>query len=234
MELKDITCDLKYARKLKCLGVEQTSSFAVFYGGDMSVPTPFQFANQDMCGCLTDRGGKDTQRCFVSTFTSDELLKMLPLECKDDNSSLAYYLCFTCYFKNIFGVWYETIDSEDGEMRLISKSDKKFSNALAKVLIWLLQKKKIKPPNKAVEKKEKELKIKSLLGRTVYKRAPRRFYSNVYDCWVLKTKTVLNENWYECDLIKEKTGEKIETISDRTMAKLGQRVIAYISNPNLI
>jgi hypothetical protein len=94
MELKNITCDLKYARMLKSFGVDQTKSYAVFYGAQLCGPVSFNSANQDLCGTISNRNRKDSQEYFIATFTTDELLELLPKDIKHGkNNFSSYYLC---------------------------------------------------------------------------------------------------------------------------------------------
>jgi hypothetical protein len=238
MELKDIVCDLKYAKLLKKYGVDQTKSFAVFYGCQNCGLTSFKDVNQDLCGIISDRKAENSQKYFISTFTTEELLEMLPKDVKHNyNNHSSYYLCMG--FDGEYGlplVWYEDNDLDGKDEILISKSDKKLPNALAKVLFWLLKNKKFELPDAAIKRKE-EKKNRFFQNppeeRIIYKKMPKRFYSFKHKSWILRTKTVLDGNWYSCDLTNESTGKKIDTISDTTLAKLNTRLLSCINNPKM-
>lgn len=235
MKLKDITCDLKYAKTLKALGVDQTSSFAVFYGCNLVGPTPFKDANQDLCGTLSNRNDKKTQDYFVSTFTTEELLNILPKEIKHNfNEHSSYYLCMGYDGENGLPMaWYEDNDLCGKDEMLVSEADVKLSNALAKVLIWLLKNNKIDGYKK--EEKQKKISLKSQeppKEKVIYKAMPKRFYGYENKCWILRSKPVLEGSFYVCTFTKEITGEKIEELADKTSAKLSARVLDFINNRN--
>lgn len=118
MELKDIVCDYELAKKLKELGVKQKSLF-------------FHYFDDIIIGRTLPQELKN-KNCAL--FTSDELLKMLP-------NTLDYFKYILTILKDYDGV---TVAYEDKNMdSKIWFYDAKLSNALAKMLIWLIEKKYI-------------------------------------------------------------------------------------------
>jgi len=235
MKLKDITCDLKYAKELQSLGAEQTKSFAVFYGAQLCGPTPFDSANQDLCGTLSSREKKSTQAYCVAAFTTDELLELLPKEIKHNfNEHSSYYLCMGYDGeRGIPMAWYEDNDLSGKDEMLVSRGDKKLANALAKVLIWLLKHNKIKFVSKSIMLRGKELVPPT--ERAVYARIPRKFYSFKLNRWVLvmAPHMIPGSNMYWRDFIDLETGKKIDDCGEDTLAKLHARTLSNINNQNL-
>jgi len=234
MKLKEIVCDLKYAKILKDLGVDQTKSFSVFYSDDWKLVSPFEFAITDSTGLCFNRESEEGQKKFISTFTTDELLEILPKEIqhgKNDFSS--YYLCMG--YDGEHGlpmVWYEDNDLTGQDM-WISRSDKKMVNALAKILIWLLKKEKIQISNKT---KEKKIKREIPIERVLYKRMGKFFYSFKYNSWFVKTKTIIENDskygyWYKSSLVNESNQNVLEEICGRSHSDLSQRMLSYVNNP---
>ena len=241
MEIKDIVCDLRFAKALKTFGVEQLSSVFVFpripgtekHFSDS--PTLFSMLNNEFGEPLKDRDTEESKLLFVSTFTAEELLKILPKEIKHNhNSHSCYYLCmgYDGTRRDEFPLaWYEDNDLSGEDEMLVLKSDEKLANTLAKLLLWLLKSRKITLVNGKASEKKKRNQIPE--EREVFTKTPRRFYSIKYKCWVTRTKLKQDENWYGCDLINESTGEKIDTIEDRTCAKLKERLLEIINNPKM-
>jgi len=233
MELKDIVCDLKYAKLLKKYGVDQTKSFAVFYGNGLLYE--FDEANRDMCGMLSRRENKKVQERFTAAFTSDELLEILPKNIPNNfNDHSDYYFCMGYDSENHFPiVYYEDNDLSGSEETLVVKYDKKFSNALAKLLIWLIKNKHVILGNseKDCPPKQKEIPTE----RPIYKRIPKFFYSFKNGFWVRTSKeyTQGGSQFVWRDFIKEETGEKMEDCGETTSARLRNRILSYINNPNL-
>jgi len=229
MELKDIVCDAKYAKQLKELGVLQTS-FACFSvikrdgKGEMYRKHPILSENK--------KEGNE----YYSTFTVEELLKILPPDISHNKSydGASYYLVM-CYDgeHNYPMAFYEDDDLTEDEV-LVSESDKtKMSNALAKVLIHLIKMKKL-AFKEAKKSKSKPLKVKEIpTERVVYKKVGKYYYSFKFKCWVEKTKVVLDGNWYTCNLIKQDTGEIIDEILGVTQSNLNNRLLDYVNNPNV-
>lgn len=239
MKLEDITCDLKYAKKLKELGVDQTSSFAVFYGGRMAGPVPFRDANQDLCYTLSRRWDKETQLYFVSTFTVEELLEILPKEIKHNFTTHSSYFLSMGYDGefNTPIAWYEDNDLSGKDEILILMSDKKkFANALAKILIWLLKENKLTFVDKNTTKKEKVSPNTIPSERVVHDKMEKYFYSFKHKCWFYRTKiTVAHATprgfWYSCKLVNKNTGKTLEEFSGVNRVDIKTRFLSFVNNP---
>lgn len=239
MELKDFICDKKYAIRLKKLGVDQTKSYAVFYGCQSAVPTPFKDANQDSCGTIFNRKDKDSQKCFIATFTVDELLEILPKEIKHKHNDFSsYYLCMGYDGEKSFPMaWYEDSDLFGVDEILISEADAKLSNALAKVLIWLIKHKYINFVTEPAQKKVKKCQRQIPIEKVVYNKMLKRIYSFKYKSWFTKTKVVIESdsmkgNWYSCKLINDTTDEVLEEFFGVSHSDLSNRFLSFINNPN--
>ena len=239
MKLEDITCDLQYAKKLKELGIDQTSSFAVFYGGRMAGPVPFNDANQDLCGTLTFREDRESQMNFVATFTMEELLNILPKEIKHNFTTHSSYFLSMGYDGefNTPIAWYEDNDLSGKDEILILMSDKKkFANALAKVLIWLLKENRLKFVDKNTSKKEKVSPKTTPADRVVYDKMEKHFYSFKHNCWFYRTNiTVAHATprgfWYSCKLVNKNTGKTLEEFSGVNRVDIKTRFLSFVNNP---
>lgn len=241
MELKDITCDLKYAKTLKKLGVDQTTSYAIYDHSQFTKASfliPFKVKDTNVFGFHFDRRNKETQKQITSTFTTEELLKILPKEIKHNhNGWSSYCLCIKYLTDSPIAYYKDNKLSRDLEI-LVSESNKKLSNALAMVLIWLLKNKKIKilgTPIKKEKKIKKTLPQKPPTERVIYKRVPKRAYSFLHKCWFTFSKpyTTVKSKLVWRDLINEETEETIDDFGENTAAKLSERVLSYINNPKL-
>jgi len=241
MELKDIVCDRKYAEKLKELGVDQSSSYAVFYGGQNFLSS-FKEANIDLCGCISDRKTVRAQQYFIATFTAEELLKILPKNIPHSHSydGASYYICLGHDGEHGYPMaWYEDNDLEGELETLISKHDKKkVCNALAMILIGLIKMKKL--TFKEVDKpKRKPAKIREIpTNRIVYERVGKYFYSFKFNDWVIKTRAEVESDskkgyWHRSKLVKESNGEVIEEICGRSATDLARRVLEFVNNPKM-
>lgn len=239
MEVKDIVCSLRFSKALKKLGVELAPSVFVF-PKKTGVEKRFSDSPMLFSALINEFGeslnNKENKQLFISTFTAEELLKILPKEIKHNhNDHSSYYLCMGySSVDNIPVVWYEDNDLFGPDETLVSKSDEMLVNALAKLLIWLLKNEKITLEEKKVpEKKKKKSKNGIPEERIVFTRVPQRFYSFVHKCWVIKKEIIIDGNWYDCDLVNESTGEIIETVSETTRARLGTRLLSYVNNPKM-
>ena len=224
MKLNKITCDLKYAERLKELGVDQTTSYAIFY----TYLSSFDSANHDLCGTIIKRD-KKAQRHYISTFTTDELLRILPKRISIGEYSSKYVCLGQSEKENI--VWYE--DENDDNILLIRLSDKKLPNALAQLLIWVLE--QDKAPSKKVNKEKKSIK-EIPQERVEYKRLGKFFYSFKYGCWFIKTKTKMENDskggyWHISSLVNESTKEILEEVCGKSPADLSERMLSFINNP---
>jgi len=120
MNLKDIVCDFEYAKKLKELGVEQESLFYIDKDDVVSsMETLFEIGDCELT-------------YNFSAFTSDELLKLLPLHVQLENGFKYFNIEYD--YDNEY-VIYQNLNED--------LSDSKLSNALAKILIWLIENKYI-------------------------------------------------------------------------------------------
>lgn len=227
MNLKYIVCDAKYAKQLNELGVPQTS-FAYFSvikrdgKGETYKKQPILSEN------------KKEENEYYSTFTVEELLKILPKDIPHSHSydGASYYLMMSHDGECGYPIaWYEDDDLTPSTEFLVTKSDKvKLVNALAKLLIHLIKKKKL--TFKEVKKsKNKPPKVREIpTERVVYEKVGKYFYSFKFKCWVEKTKIVLDGNWYVCNLIKQDTGEVIEELAGRTQTDLAYRILQFVNN----
>lgn len=241
MELKDIVCDRKYAEKLKELGVDQTSSYAVFYGGPNYLSS-FREANIDLCGCITDRKTVRAQQYFTATFTIGELLKKLPKNIPHSHSydGASYYLMMSYDGECGYPIaWYEDDDLLPKAEFLVTKSDKKkLVNALAKMLIHLIKKDIISFNKPAVMLKKDRKGKDAPPERVVHTKMLKRYYSFKYNCWFLKTRVKVESAtprgyWHCCDLINEATGEGLENFMAVSPADLARRVLEFVNNPKM-
>jgi hypothetical protein len=236
MKLNRIVCDLKYAIKLKELGVSQTTSYAVYYGHRKNYSLlPFEYANRDMCGMLTKRSLEEVQSLFISTFTSDELLKMLPKEIKhnfNDHSSYCLNIGYDGKF-NLPIVWYDDNDLDDKDEILISIGDRKMTNALAKMLIWVLE--KSNSPLENPVKKIKTIKKPIPLERVIHTKVPKVFYSFKLNCWVYVSNpfTIKGNDMYWREFLNYETREKIDDCAEISLPRLSERTLKNINNQNL-
>lgn len=224
MKLNKITCDLEYAEKLKELGVDQTRSFAVFY----TYLATFDSANHDLCGTITKRD-KKAQQYYVSTFTTDELLEILPKRIVTGEYS-SKNVCVVCGEKENI-VWYE--DENDDNILLKSLSDKKLPNALAKLLIWVLEQDKAPSKNK---KKDLNYTKEIPKERVEYKRLGKFFYSFKYGCWFVRTKTKIENDskggyWHISSFVNESSKEVLEEVCGKNSHDLSERMLSFINNP---
>jgi hypothetical protein len=130
MNLKDLVIDYEYAVKLKELGFKQKSLFwHVFYKNNPESKTIIMNPYSD----------SDVEN--ISAFTSDELLEILPkfIEFKENFYNLEIDCVGRRNLENFCIKYnyqiYENFNYLDNE----DFRDKKFSNALAKMLIYLIE-----------------------------------------------------------------------------------------------
>ena len=128
-------------------------------------------------------------------------------------------------------VWYENNDLNIPI--LVSKGDKKFSNALAKMLIWFLKSKQI-----CSVKDKKSIKIvrQIPLERNEYKKMEKYFYSFKYKAWFRRTSVKVESAtpkgyWYSCLLINEDTEIVLEEFIEVSALNLKDRFLKFINNP---
>jgi hypothetical protein len=146
INLKDIVCDFEYAKKLKELGVKQESLFSCFIDDDLN-KIYIKDSNYD--------GGMDFDRNLCSAFTSDELLNILPktlpnyyfliihrIEEDDVPEDIDEYYVGQFGYRHDFYIDYK--NCEDDSKICEEIHDKKLSNALAKMLVWLIENKYVK------------------------------------------------------------------------------------------
>ncbi len=122
MKLEDIVIDFEYAKKLKELRIKQESLFYWQYQNEYDekfnakweiVETPFP------------------DEIYLSAFTSDELLEMLP-------NMIEEFYDLTINKDNYYNVSYT--ECTHFEIKTIYyEEENKLSNALAKMLIWLIE-----------------------------------------------------------------------------------------------
>jgi len=136
MELKDICIDLEYAKKLKELGVKQDS---IFYWWDWKnkkrqLPDSVRETN----GIKLEQGTPafPSSWIYYSAFTSAELLEWLP-----KNFDKKYLGIAPSLNNDAYGISYGIYYMSSSQNIEIMKEDKKLPNALAKMLIYLIENK---------------------------------------------------------------------------------------------
>ena len=124
MKLKDIVHDLKYGKKLKELGVKQDSLY--YFDKEYESDTCYTL--------LYGNGYGGSSPYKLSAFTSAELLEMLP----EYIENITKHLCNLNIhkYKDGYIIRYGS--------KLLEFKDKKPCNALAKMLIYLIENKLIK------------------------------------------------------------------------------------------
>lgn len=122
-ELKDIVHDLEYAKKLKELGVKQDSIFYLFrHIVDEDIRKNYMFCTDKQKGSLFKH---------YSAFTATELLEMLPDKILYSRTFKQYWSLAIIKNKDVFEVFYGSYQYRN----------KKLSNGLAKMLIYLIENK---------------------------------------------------------------------------------------------
>jgi hypothetical protein len=132
MKLEDIVCDLKYARQLRKLKVKQDSLY--FYGKMIGVEHVYPSGYK-----IYDSEKASKFKNDYSAFTTDELLKLLP--------ETIIFNGFDYHFtinikKGLYTVYYCETMFVDIKTRFLCNviiKDKKLSNALVRMLIYLVK-----------------------------------------------------------------------------------------------
>ena len=141
-ELENIVHDLEYAKKLEKLGVKQDSLFYYRYDSLSeklrSIPKIKIVDNNNNRAYITER------YVFYSAFTTTELLEMLPKFRLEDirGCEMEHSLIIQTSSINGFNISYQETTKYGLHYSQLTM-DKKLSNALAKMLIYLIENKLI-------------------------------------------------------------------------------------------
>jgi hypothetical protein len=125
MNLESQVCSFELAKRLKELGVKQDS---LCYWNSIDTPWYLIVFYDEVSECSAD--------FIISAFTATELAEMLPYKIEDCP------IIIDRPFSNMWGVLYRPIGSKIIDMvkgYFLLTSDENLANALAKMLIYLLE-----------------------------------------------------------------------------------------------